>query len=308
MAKPLDADKPKIQMLLDIENIFGESTRGLGKFVLTLLACAVPVLLVIYTSLFIFIPWQILVVLEVIWCIRMFMIIQGEEKPRVANYKRVRDDAFAMMDGLVRLRTIHPQGCVEYINGAVAFFIITYNDSSKDVIGKSRQIDRFINLAVGKHPFDIYVQNLTDTDQLDKKYSNVKLFPDMDAAKDFMEIIDYNREVVESRSTLTKNIICVRGTKYQWKDILGDITTAINSESARVFRQCYLATDHDEIEEILSRDLDGNLDLDEMLRKRYYTGETFGSKIISYNYKDLKAEEEKRVEEIEDDMGFIPKM
>lgn len=46
MAKPLNQDKPKIQMLLDIENIFGESTRGLGQFVLTLLLILVPPLFI----------------------------------------------------------------------------------------------------------------------------------------------------------------------------------------------------------------------------------------------------------------------
>lgn len=304
MAKKWGNDKPKIQMLLDIENIFGESTRGLGKFVVTLLLAAVPILLIAYTTLYLFIPWQILVVICVIWIARVFMIVLGDERLRLKTFKRLRDDAFSLTDDMVRIRVIHPQGCVEYVNGAVAFFIVTYNDSSKDAVRKSQQIDRFINLAVGKHPFDIYVQNITDTDQLDSRYGNVTLFSDTEAAEAFMEIIDFNRAAVGSSSTLTRNIICVRGSKYQWKEIFNDIETAIHSESARVFRSCYLATDREEIENIISRDIDGNIDLDELLQKKYYTGNKHNSKVISYNYKDKQVIEE--TVDKEECTSFIP--
>lgn len=308
MAKPIDNDKPKIQMLLDIENIFGESTRGLGKFVLTLIAIAALPLLILYTSAFLFIPWQILVIACIIWAIWMILLILGEQGRRLANYKRLRDDAFSLTDDMVRIKTIHPNGCIEYVNGAVAFFVVMYNNSSVDVVRKSQQFDRFINIAVGKHPFDIYVQNLTDTDELDGKYANVTLFSDDEAAEAFMEIIDFNREKVSSSSTLTRNILCVRGTKYQWKDIYGDLMSAVSSESSRVFRQCYIATDREQIEAIISRDIDGHIDLEGLMQKKYYTGNKRNSKIISYDYKDLKPVEKEQEKQEDEVISFIPKL
>lgn len=304
MAKKWDNDKPKIQMLLDIENIFGESTRGLGKFVMTLLVALIPPLIIGYGAIYMWVPWQILVVLCVVWAARSAMIILGDEKARVRNFKRVRDDAFAATKDMVRIRTIHPNGCVEYTTGNVAFFIVTYNDSSKEAVGKSRQIDRFINLAVGRQPFDIFVQNITETDQLDSRYGNVTLFSDAEAAEAFMEIIDFNRAAVADSSTLTRNIICVKGAKYQWKQILLGIESALESEAARVFRTAYLVTEEEEIENIISRDVDGNVDLTEMMQKKYYTGQTFGSKVISYDYKDKRRAEEKRRQE--EPTTFIP--
>lgn len=304
MAKKWDNDKPKIQMLLDIENIFGESTRGLGKFVITLLVALTPPLLIGYTSMYMFVPWQILVVFCLIWAIRAAMIILGDERARLRDFKKQRDDVFAATKDMVRVRTIHPNGCVEYTTGNVAFFIVTYNDSSKDTVAKSRQIDRFINLAVGRQPFNIYIQNITETDQLDNKYNNVTLFSDMEAAEAFMEIIDFNRAAVADSSTLTRNIISVCGPKYQWKQILSNIQSALDSEASRVFRTAYLVTDEEEIENIMSRDVDGNVDLVEMMQKKYYTGQTFGSKVISYDYKDKKRAAEKRKEE--EPTVFIP--
>lgn len=308
MGNGLDEDKPKIQMLLDIENIFGESTRGLGQTILALLLCALPLLLIGYTALYLYVPWQILVAICIVWSVRVLLVVVGREKERLVNFKKQRDDVYSLVDNMVNIRRIHPQGCVEYVNGTIAFFIVTYNDSSNDVKRKSKMIGRFLSLAVGKNPFNIYVQNITDTEQLDKMYDNVMLFAEEEAAGDFTEIIDYNRRMVSSCSTLTRNIICVRGSKYQWKEIYGNIQTALTSEAARVFRQCYLATDREEIESIISRDVNGYLDLEAMSQKKYYTGNKRGSKIISYDFEDLEKDEEEIKEQIEELTSFIPRM
>lgn len=307
MARRQEDERPKIQMLLDIENIFGESTRGLGQLVLTLCLCLVPPAFIGYTALYLYVPWQILLVVCLVFAIRVVLVVMGHESQRVKNFKKQRDDVYSLTDDMVNIRRIHPQGCVEYVNGNIGFFIVTYNSSSNETLEKSKQIDRFINLAVGKHAFDIYVQNDVSTDHLDNKYNNVTLFGDDEAANAFMEIIDYNREVVRSSSTLTRNIIFVRGSKYQWKEIVNDIQTALTSESARVFRQCYLATDREEIENIISRDINGYIDLDKLLQRKYYTGNKHGSKIISYDFEDREDTdyiEETKQEEL---TSFIPR-
>lgn len=307
MARRQEDERPKIQMLLDIENIFGESTRGLGQLVLTLCLCLIPPAFIGYTALYLYIPWQILLVVCLVFAVRVVLVVMGHESQRVKNFKKQRDDVYSLTDDMVNIRRIHPQGCVEYVNGNIGFFIVTYNSSSNETLEKSKQIDRFINLAVGKHAFDIYVQNDVSTDHLDNKYNNVTLFGDDEAANAFMEIIDYNREVVRSSSTLTRNIIFVRGSKYQWKEIVNDIQTALTSESARVFRQCYLATDREEIENIISRDINGYIDLDKLLQRKYYTGNKHGSKIISYDFEDREDTdyiEETKQEEL---TSFIPR-
>ncbi len=307
MARRQEDERPKIQMLLDIENIFGESTRGLGQLVLTLCLCLTPPAFIGYTALYLYIPWQILLVVCLVFAVRVVLVVMGHESQRVKNFKKQRDDVYSLTDDMVNIRRIHPQGCVEYVNGNIGFFIVTYNSSSNETLEKSKQIDRFINLAVGKHAFDIYVQNDVSTDHLDNKYNNVTLFGDDEAANAFMEIIDYNREVVRSSSTLTRNIIFVRGSKYQWKEIVNDIQTALTSESARVFRQCYLATDREEIENIISRDINGYIDLDKLLQRKYYTGNKHGSKIISYDFEDREDTdyiEETKQEEL---TSFIPR-
>lgn len=305
MARPKE-EKLTIQMLLDIENIFGESTRGLAQTVLSLILMLIPPAIIGYTTMYLFVPWMILIAFCLVWAVRVVLVVNGHERSRVANFKRTRDDVYSMMKDMINVRMIHPQGCVEYINGSIGFFIVTYNSTSPDVLNKARMIDYFINMAVGKHAFDIYIQNINDTSVLDNKYKNVRLFGDDEAARAFMEIIDYNSAVVTNESMLTRNIIFVRGSKYQWKDVYSDIQTALGSEPARIFRKAYLATDSQEIEEIISRDIDGCVDLYEMLQKKYYTGNKHGSRVLSYDYKDkeVKVEEKQKIEE--DITSFIP--
>lgn len=297
-------DKPKIQMLLDIENIFGESTRGLGRFITTILLIVTLPMFFVYSGLFMVIPIPLLVIVCLLWALVIVMIIPGEMFKRLADYRKRRDNVYALADDMVRVRTIHPQGCIEYINGSIMFMIVTYNNSDSDTVKKSVQIRRFLELAVGKQPFDIRVQNINDTDNLDSRYSNVKLFSDSSVAMDFIEIIDFNRQAVSKMSTLTRNIICIYGSKYQWKEIAANVEAAVNSESARVFRKSYLVTDPMEVEDIISRDVNGRIDLNEMLQKKYYTGNTYGSKIISYDFKDV---EEAKEEKVRDASSFIPK-
>lgn len=51
------------------------------------------------------------------------------------------------------------------------------------------------------------------------------------------------------------------------------------------------------------------INLDEMLQKKYYTGDTHKSKIISYDFQDVKDyTKENRQKEEEDVTGFLPRM
>lgn len=281
-------DIPRIGMLLDIENIFAENSKGLGRFILCICLMLVPPLIIGYYSLYLYFPVWLLVVLCIFWAARVLMIIPGREKERLANYKKIRNDEFASATDLVNIKAIHKQGCIEYVNGIIGFFVVTYNTTTQDVLGKSKQFNRFLKLAVGDHPFDFYIQNIVDTEQLENRYTDIKMYNDQDSAKAFMEIIDYNKQFITKNSLLTKNIIFVRGSKYEWKDILNDLKSALRSDSAKIFKNAYIVTDKDEIEELLSRDINGDVDINNLIKRKYCTGERYGSKVISYDYEDLR--------------------
>ena len=60
---------------------------------------------------------------------------------------------------------------------------------------------------------------------------------------------------------------------------------------------------------MISRDVDGYVDLDEMMQRKYRTGNTHNSKVISYDFRDVIEEKEKQKElEDVDITSFIPTM
>ena len=73
-------NKPKINMLMDIENIFGESTRGFGIAIVNLIVVLIPPLIIGYFMLYLYIPIWILIVFCLLWAIRVTFFISEAER------------------------------------------------------------------------------------------------------------------------------------------------------------------------------------------------------------------------------------
>lgn len=298
-------NKPKITMLMDIENIFGESTRGFGIAILNLLVVLIPPLIIGYFMLYLYIPVWILVTICILWTIRVTLFISGREPQKMRAFKKQRENEFLESKDIMRIRTIHPNGCVEYINGEIIFIVEAYNNTPIDVLKKSKDFDQFLSILVGKNAFDVYMHNINDTDEIRDSYKNISRFEDTESAKQFTAILDHVRELVANNSTMIQMLFVVRASKYKWKQVQREVEIAVNSSSAAMFKRIKLVTNRDEIEIIISRDVNGNLPIDSMLRQAYSTGSDRGGYIISYDYKDVQdLKEVKRIKT--KDPGFIP--
>lgn len=280
-----------IAMLLDIDHFFGEHQGRLGPVLLFLCIGFAPLLFYIYYGLYTLIPIFIFASLFIIYLIRVAMIILGREKERLKHFRKRLHDIYSLTYNMVRIKTVHEDGGTEFVDGSIKYVIVTYNGSYEDRQVRSKQLKKFLNMSVGNFSYDIHIQNVIESQTLSNRYSKVKLFTDSDAARDFIDIIDHNRSTVHKSSLLTKTIIVIKGRRADWKEISTNIQTAIRSTSAKAFKTVYVVTDRGEIESILSRDIDGLIHLDEMLRKKYRTGNYYGSKVISYdNYDEVQKE------------------
>ena len=273
-------EKPTIEMLLDPDNFAGEPGGRFGPILIFFLVAFGPGLIYAY-FFWGLIPWAIVIPIYVIWVIRAAMITLGREKERVAQFKKQLNDEFASMYGLVSIKTLHPDGCCEYIGNKVAYFIVTTNKTSYDSIIWSQQVMDFLKMLNSEHDVDIYVQNITEVRALENRYKNVKIFADRDVAKDFLDIIDHNRSQVYSNSLLTRTIYVVRGYRNDWEAIKTLCNTAVHSNVARVFKDVHIANDV-EVNEILSRDVNGLINLPELMQNKYCTHQYYGSKVVSY--------------------------
>ena len=93
------------------------------------------------------------------------------------------------------------------------------------------------------------------------------------------------------------------------EQIIQEIEEYVDSCKFQPLSTTKIVVNKEEIEDIISRDIDGCINLDEMLQKKYYTGDTHKSKIISYDFQDVKDyTKENRQKEEEDVTGFLPRM
>lgn len=285
-----DDEAYKISMLLDPENFNGEHEGRLGPLLIFLGVAAAPALIYIYffsNAL----PLWLVIPIYVIYVIRAAMLTIGREKERIAQFKKQLNDEYASMYDLVAIKTLHPDGCCEYLGNKVAYFIVTTNKTSYDDLVWSAEVMEFLKILNTEFDVDIYVQNITDVKSLDNRYKGVKLFKDNSVARDFMDIVDNNRSQVYSQSLLTRTVWVVRGSRADWEDIKKTCKQAIYSPYARIFKTVHLANDI-EVNEILSRDVNGLINLPELMQEKYKTQQYYGSKVIAFDDADIVEEKE----------------
>ena len=283
MTKEYVEDDDKIQMLLDIDHYYGEHEGSATQKIIFIIVAAIPICIYIYFGLFYIIPLKYFMPFYIFYFIRMLCLIIGQEPRRLVGYRKQLEDVYSSLYKLLRIRKIHDNGMVEYLNGKITYFVVAYNGNEKDKLAHSSGCDKFIEMCAGDHDYDTYIPNITERTTLRDRYKNVKLFGDRDMAKIFVDIIDHNSQMVMEKSTLQKIVFAFKGTRSDWKEIKNGIDNAISSRYSKAFKLVYRVTDKEEIGDILSRDLDGVISIDEMTKRKYCTGEYYGSRVLCYD-------------------------
>lgn len=278
MSKP----KEKIGMLLDISNIYGTDEGRLGPFLITAALIGAPFLLWVYLGFFI--PLPIFIPLWLIYSVRVIMIIPGHEKERLDQFKRQVNDQYSTVAEKLRIKTVHTDGLIEWVDGTVAYCIVATNTYSKDDVYRAQVIHLFLLYFCKDYDVDTFAQNITETKSLEDRYSRVKLFNTSDAANDFLEIIDNNRKIVYTDSLHVRIVFMVKGSKSSWKDIRAKIESALLSYSSKVFKTLQIA-DYELCNDIVNHDVDGIVDMDTLFRSKYARHDYHGSRVLYYDDK-----------------------
>lgn len=278
MSKP----KEKIGMLLDISNIYGTDEGRLGPFLITAALIGAPFLLWVYLGFFI--PLPIFIPLWLIYSVRVIMIIPGHEKERLDQFKRQVNDQYSTVAEKLRIKTVHTDGLIEWVDGTVAYCIVATNTYSKDDVYRAQVIHLFLLYFCKDYDVDTFAQNITETKSLEDRYSRVKLFNTSDAANDFLEIIDNNRKIVYKDSLHVRIVFMVKGSKSSWKDMRSKIEAALLSYSSKVFKTLQIA-DYELCNDIINHDVDGIVDMDTLFRSKYARHDYHGSRVLYYDDK-----------------------
>lgn len=285
-------------MLLNIDSFYGESDSRLGPTIKMLCFGLAPVLAWVWFG--VPIPMWLFWPLEVIWFIRIAMITLGREKERLAQYKKQLNDDYSATSELLAIKTVHPDGCIEYTNGLVSYIMVGYNGSFYDSVARSKTVRQFLTLFGKNFDMDIVIQNITEMKSLEQRYNNVKLFTDADAAKDFIDIIDHNRQVVYNESRLVRVCFIIKARRDSWTEVRDTCKMACGSNAARAFKDIHLAT-RDEVAEIINTDIRGYIDMDKIQQQKYATHNYYGSRVLYFDDEPETHDEG----EIDEERGFL---
>lgn len=285
----------KINMLLDIENFYGQHESRLTPLIKFLAISGAPVILWVYFGFFI--PLIVFLPILCVWSVRVGLITIGREHERLTQFRKIIADEYASAADMCRIKTVHPDGCIEYVDGTVCYLVIAENGTTYDATARAQKIADFMSMLGSE--VDVYVQNVTEMKSLDKRYSNIQLFADEDAARDFIDIIDHNRSIVYMHSLLTRIVFAVRGRTNNWTEVRDNCKMAVLSESAKAFKSVQVCTPI-LVQEALDTDIRGVIDLDSLLQKKYATHQYYGSKLLYYDNKPKSANVG-----IKEEMGFM---
>ncbi len=278
-----ELNEETIGMLLDIEHLHGEHEGRLGPLLSTMLICAAPVLLFIYTGAYVILPIPVFIVFEVILSLRTVMIILGRERHRVKQFKKQLNDDYTNTADLMNIRTIHPDGCVEYTNSKIIYLVCCFNGTSDDEIQSSIQLRRLLENMVVDYEFDVYIHNVNDSPALRDYYNKIKNFAHNDSARNFINIIDHTIKLTGDTSLVQCTIYAIKGYRSDWKTIKTQIDAALNSKVARRYKTMYRVSDVSLINEILNRNIDSTVPVNDLIRRKYSTQQYSSSKVLAYD-------------------------
>lgn len=283
-----DREVDTIGMLLDIEHLYGEHEGRLGPVMATIGIICTPILFYVYLGAYNIIPIWLFCIAEVILAIRTVMIIQGREPYRVKLYKNRLNSNYTNTAKMLNVKTIHPDGCVEFVNGTVKYLVCCFNGTSDSEVQRSIQLRKFLESILNGYDFDIHILNVTDSPALREYYDKVSNFDRNISARNFIGIIDHSLELTEDTSIVQCTVYVIRGYKSDWKAIKTQIDSALNSRVARCYKSVYRVNDPDAINEILNRDIDSVINISDLTRKKYATQQYGTSKVLAYDLPEDK--------------------
>lgn len=283
-----EKDNETIGMLLDIDHLYGEHEGRLAPFLYCAGIIVAPILVYIYIGAYTFFPIYLFVPIMIVIAVRAIMIIPGREKYRVEKFKKRLFDDYMNSAELMNIKTIHPDGCIEFLNSQITYLVCCFNGTSDNEIQRSVQLRKLLESMIGDFEWDTYITNVTDSPALREYYQKVSSFEKNKAAENFIRIIDHNLELAEETSLVQCTVYAIRGYRSDWKEIKHQIDIAVNSRVARCYKTIYRVDDQDAINELLNRNADTVVNISDLLRRKY-TDQRYGtSKVLAYDLPENK--------------------
>lgn len=269
-----------INILMNIENYFGEHNGSMGRTIKFILISAAPFVLYIFL-LGTFIPLKWAIIFEILWTLRMALLILGRENDKLAIFLQTVGDEYSVADNLVCMSHVHEDGLMEYENGSVGYIISAYARNYYDEDSFTIELEEFMRKMEG-WTYDVTCQLVVDEFKLQNNMENMSVYEDRDIMQERMEFYIQQDDFCRRNTTLFRINYILKCPKYDWKKLKAAIKELVSSRAAGVFYTVYVC-DQAQVNDVLSRDLCLDVDLEQMLCNKYKNVDYAGSKIMYFD-------------------------
>jgi hypothetical protein len=283
--------KPHINTLLNVDNIFGTYENRVAPFILTILLGSIPLFIWLFFLQGTPIKLWMAIILTLLLTGRFALIFIGKESEKLKSYSARRNDAYLESKDLINVTDII-DGLIMYTSGRVSYIIYGYLKGYLDDDVLSIDLERFMD-ELDAFDWDMNLYNITDELLCTGNLPNLRRYKDKETILQRIAFYKYQDDWVAKNTEMYELVFIVKARKYNWKQLRSKLIDLIDSDVAKCFNEIYIADTQDVID-IMSRDIETHVDLNEMLLNKMSNEEISGARVLFYDDEDLvKAKEDK---------------
>lgn len=274
-------NKENMNTLLNIDSVFGEYEGRVLPVIITIALAGVPLLIWLFLLQGTPIKFLWVVIFDVLWSARWALIILGKEKEKMAFFDQQRADEYKSADELIHIDHIHEDGLIEYDNGKVVYLVSGYLKGYLTDDKLSVDMENFMN-ELDNWDWDFYLHNTVDELLCEDNLPKLVRYTDQEVIKERISFYAHQDEWARTHTALYRLTFAVSTSKYNWKKIKAHMVELTSSELALMFNEIKILG-HDEVGDILDRDICGFVDIIKMLTNKYANDNYHASRVMWYD-------------------------
>ena len=283
--------KPNINTLLNVDNIFGTYESRVAPFILTILLGSIPLFIWLLFLQGTPIKLWMAIILTLLLTGRLALIFIGKEGEKMKSYSARRNDAYLESKDMINVTDII-DGLILYTSGSVAYVVCGYLKGYLDDDVLSVELEKFMDELDG-FDWDMNLYNITDELLCTNNLPNLRRYKDRNTILQRIDFYKFQDDWTAKNTEMYQIVFIVKARKYNWKHLRDKLKELVNSDIAKCFNEIFIA-DTKEVIDIMSRDIETHVDLNEMLLNKVQDEEITGARVLFYDDEDLvKAKEDK---------------
>lgn len=273
-----DDKNGKINVLLNINNYFGEHGSRLTPVLIFLgVICIPPIIWLFFLH---FISWKFGLFLELLIVARAALFIFGHENEKLEVFMQAREDKYAAAEDIIRISNLYSDGMIEYSNGKIAYIISCFCMDYFNNDSFSIDMEEFL-MKLKDYQYDVCCHTMFDEYELSRDLQCMEVYMDKELMRERMEFYMAQDEYCNENTKLYRIDFVIKDSKYNRK-LLKEYLDSIVMTDTKLFKAIYVCN-QEQVGDVLSRNLGTVIDIEQMLVTRYKNEDYRGSEVLYYD-------------------------